>query len=106
MKGPRSLEDLETDVSTEMSAWVRRAMSVTVRLHRDALHAFYVEDEESDMDVVYHALESHFGDRPEWIISGHSLKDIERFVKAHLWPYPHGDFIVQRWINDGLASVI
>lgn len=78
--------------------------SLVVHFDKNAFYRFYVEDEDSDMDEVYHSFDRYFGRYP-WILSG-TVEEIEDDILRNIWPYPtSGGHLVQRWFNEGMISV-
>lgn len=78
-----------------------------VRFDKNALYQFYVTDKDSDMDELYYRFEKYFGKRDEWTIEDDSHKDLEERIYQEIWkPYRRGDYILQRYLNSGLATKI
>lgn len=98
------MEQLNKSIDTEIKA---AKLNSTMRVVFDPVKfkAFYVDDPGSDMECVYDAFEQFFTNKTQWRIPCRSLEEAEALVHECIWPYTSGDYLVQRWINDGMACV-
>lgn len=84
-----------------------------VSFDKKRLYQFYVEDEESDLDEIYYRFEKYFNSKNngksdgEWIIEGKNYDELEELIYQNIWkPLRRGDYILQRYLNSGLANEI
>lgn len=100
----KSLDDFYADLEADLEQY--KGDTVTIKFSKDRFHSFYVDDPDSDMDDVYHAFDRLFGAR-KWSIQGRSMEAIEALIVRHVWPFDsHGDYLIQRWINEGMAVLV
>ena len=77
-----------------------------IKFSKQGLYDFYVADPECDLDFIYHRFLGHFGDDAEnWYMEG-SFQEIQTVIENVIWEGYQTDFVLNRYLNDGLAKMI
>jgi hypothetical protein len=76
-----------------------------VRFVKSEIKKYFKDDEDSDMEDVYHRAREYF-QNTEWIVEG-SFEEVEQILFRHIWaPYDQGDLLLRRWLNSNLAIIV